>query len=371
MADSEAATPENLDSFFSLQELIKDPMVSVPKPYLRPELQTPNTFDATAAPVGSVPTIDFSMLVSMESKELELEKLHIACKEWGFFQLVNHGVSSSVMDMMKQALEDFYDLPLEEKMKCQRKPDEAEGYGAVIRTGGKLDWDDRFYIQTNPLNRRNQRLFSELPSSLRNNLESYILEMQKLAMKLLGFIAEVLNIGLQEIKEMFDDGMQSVRMTYYPPCPQPELVVGVTPHSDATGITILNQINGVDGLEIKKDGAWIPITFLPDALVVNIGDILEIMSNGLYKSIEHKVTVNSQKERKTISFFVNPKFEAEIGPVTCLLNPTNPPKYRRIVMEQYVGQYFTKKLYGKSYLELMKIKPGDQTTVLDGSRSGY
>ncbi len=75
---------------------------------------------------------------------------------------------------------------------------------------------------------------------------------------------------------MFDDGMQSVRMTYYPPCPQPELVLGIFPHSDATGITILNQINGVDGLQIKKDGVWIPVSFLEGSLVVNVGDILEV-----------------------------------------------------------------------------------------------
>lgn len=81
---------------------------------------------------------------------------------------------------------------------------------------------------------------------------------------------------MKEMEELFDDGMQSIRMTYYPPCPEPELVVGLTPHSDATGITILHQLNGVEGLEIKKDGVWIPVSFLPDAFVVNVGDIMEV-----------------------------------------------------------------------------------------------
>ena len=104
----------------------------------------------------------------------------------------------------------------------------------------------------------------------------YIGELQKLAMKLLGFMARALKLKKGEMEEFFDGGMQSVRMAYYPPCPQPDLVMGLTPHSDVSGLTILLQINGVDGLQIKKDGVWIPVSFLPDALVVNVGDILEV-----------------------------------------------------------------------------------------------
>ena len=95
-------------------------------------------------------------------------------------------------------------------------------------------------------------------------------------MTVLGLLGKATNMELKEVEDLFDDGMQSIRMTYYPPCPQPELVVGLTPHSDASGITILNQVNGVEGLEIKKDGVWIPVTFLPDAFVVNVGDIMEV-----------------------------------------------------------------------------------------------
>lgn len=77
---------------------------------------------------------------------------------------------------------------------------------------------------------------------------------------------------------LFKEGMQAMRMNYYPPCPQPEQVIGLTPHSDAVGITILLQLNEVEGLQIKKDGIWIPIKPLPNAFIVNIGDILEVIS---------------------------------------------------------------------------------------------
>lgn len=100
-------------------------------------------------------------------------------------------------------------------------------------------------------------------------------------MTLLGFIAKALKLEEGEIERLVDDGMQAVRMTYYPPCPRPDLVMGLTPHSDATVITILLQVNGVDGLQIKKGGLWVPVSFLPDALVVNVGDVLEVPLNFL------------------------------------------------------------------------------------------
>lgn len=89
-------------------------------------------------------------------------------------------------------------------------------------------------------------------------------------------MAETLRIDKKEMMEMFKNGLQTTRMTYYPPCPKPEVVMGLTPHSDATGITILLQVNGVEGLQVKKDGIWFPVSILPHALVVNVGDVLEV-----------------------------------------------------------------------------------------------
>ncbi|CAK7350319.1 unnamed protein product [Dovyalis caffra] len=362
-----SANSDSLDihSVFSVQELIKEPIISVPQQYVHLNQQNPTVSEFTG-PLPTLPTIDFKQLVSVDTTDLELERLHSTCKEWGFFQLVNHEVCSSLMDELNHEIKQFYNLPLEEKMKYMVRPDDFQGYGKA-KLEEKLDWGDRFYLITNPVHHRKPHLFPELPPSLRNTLECYLLELQRLAMKLLGFIAEALKMDLKEIEEMFDDGMQSVRMTYYPPCPQPENVIGLRPHSDATGITILNQVNGVDGLQIKKDGFWIPVKFIPDALVVNVGDILEIMSNGVYNSIEHRATINSEKERISIAYFVNPKFEAEVGPATSLINPQSPPLFRSMRMEKYVKDFFSRKLCGKSFLEHMKIESTEEATLLDGN----
>lgn len=108
-------------------------------------------------------------------------------------------------------------------------------------------------------------------------MEAYSLEVHKLAMKVLSLVAQNLGIEVEEMRMLFEEGMQSIRMNYYPPCPQPELVMGLSPHSDPGGLTILLQVNEANGLEIKKDGVWIPIVPLPNAFIVNVGDSLEVI----------------------------------------------------------------------------------------------
>ncbi|XP_047952314.1 protein SRG1-like [Salvia hispanica] len=147
------------------------------------------------------------------------------------------------------------------------------------------------------------------------------------------------------MEEMFEDGMQSVRMNYYPPCPEPDKVIGLMPHSDGSAVTILLQIN--------KDGIWMPVKFLKKALVVNLGDIVEVLSNGLYKSIEHRATVNSEKERISLGMFFNPNFDANVGPSPALLG-NQMPIFRTISMKEYVNGFFSRRLQGK-FLDTMRI----------------
>ncbi|CAH1439487.1 unnamed protein product [Lactuca virosa] len=150
---------------------------------------------------------------------------------------------------------------------------------------------------------------------------------------------------------LFKEGMQAMRMNYYPPCPQPEQVIGLTPHSDAVGITILLQLNEVEGLQIKKDGIWIPIKPLPNAFIVNIGDILEIVTNGQYKSIEHRAIVNSEKERLSIATFLSPNLDGDLGPAPSLITPDTPPKFKRVSVVDFSKDLFSKELNRKTFIE--------------------
>ncbi|KAK3011296.1 hypothetical protein RJ639_011471 [Escallonia herrerae] len=365
-----------------VQELAQEPISNIPQQYVQENQEPAMPTDGDgASSLPTMPVVDLNRLIERETKDSELERLHTVCKEWGMFQLVNHGVSISLVEKLKSEIKNFYESPLEERTRYKIRPGDFEGYGQTILHSAdqKVDWADRFYMMTNPIHRRKPHLMPELPSSFRSSLslslslslstrsnthshtltlESYFSELQKLSMTLFGLMAEALKMDKIEIEGMFEDGLQSVRMNYYPPCPQPEQVIGLTPHSDATGITILLQVNGVEGLQVKKDGVWLPVKFLPDAFVVNLGDIMEILSNGLYNSIEHRATVNSTTERISIAMFFNPKIEAEVGPALSLTNSKNPPLFKRVLQEEYLKDFFSRKLNGKFFLEHMKIKTG-------------
>jgi isopenicillin N synthase-like dioxygenase len=90
---------------------------------------------------------------------------------------------------------------------------------------------------------------------------------------------KALKMKRNELLEFFEDPGQGIRMNYYPPCPEPENVIGLNPHSDSGALTILLQVNEVEGLQIRKDGMWIPIKPLSNAFVINIGDMLEVIDN--------------------------------------------------------------------------------------------
>ncbi|KAJ0080709.1 hypothetical protein Patl1_10261 [Pistacia atlantica] len=257
----------------SVQELAKQPIVDIPPRYIRSHEDPPIATHDSCLP--SVPVIDLQKLASVD---YELERLHLACKEWGFFQVINHGVSTSLLEKFKMEIENFFKLPYEEKKQLWQEPDNHEGFGQlfVVSEDQKLDWSDMFYITTLPLNLRNTQLFNKLPPNLREVLETYSMEVKKLAMGILDHMAKALNMDCEEMRDMLNDGVQSMRMNYYPPYPEPEKAIGFTPHSDAEALTILYQFNDTEGLQIHKDGRWIPVTRLPNAFVVNIGDIMEV-----------------------------------------------------------------------------------------------
>ncbi|ESR55568.1 protein SRG1 [Citrus sinensis] len=342
-----------------VQELAKNATLVVPPRYIRAD-QDATTIISDDALVSKLPVIDMQSLLSEELMDSELAKLDSACKEWGFFQMVNHGVSSAFLEKVKKEVQEFFNLSMEEKKKYWQRPGDVEGFGQsnVVSEEQKLDWSDTFIMISLPENLRKPHLFPKLPLPLRDTLEVYSMQLKSLAMNLILKMGKVLNIKDQEMRNFFENGMQVMRMNYYPPCPQPEKVVGLTPHSDGCGLTILLQINEVEGLQIKKDRMWIPLTPLPNAFVVNVGDIMEIITNGKYRSIEHRATVNSVHERHSIAAFYYARYDGEVYPASSLISENTPSLFRRLTVEEYLRRRLARELSGKSYLDVLRIQHG-------------
>ncbi|MED6188361.1 hypothetical protein PIB30_085238 [Stylosanthes scabra] len=125
--------------------------------------------------------------------------------------------------------------------------------------------------------------------------------------------------------------------------------MGLNPHSHAGALTILLQANDVEGLQ------WIPVKPLPNAFIINVGDALEIMTKGIYESIEHRATVNANKERISIATFFVPSRGSIIGPAPNLVTPETPAIFTSISCEEYYHGYLSKELRGKDFVNSLKI----------------
>lgn len=338
----------------NVQALASRNLKDVPLRYIRPEAE----FEQVSIDESlHIPVIDMCKLIDDQlCHDDELAKLHLACKHWGFFQLINHGVSQEVINKMKTETEEFFKLPLEEKKAYAQLPNDIEGYGQafVVSEEQKLDWGDMLFLLPRPVSQRNMRFWPHNPTSFRATLDKYSSEVEGVSISLFRLIAKNLGLKQERLTDFFEYGTQGVRMNYYPPCVRANKVIGLAPHSDATGLTLLVQVNDVQGLQVKKNGNWVLVTPIPGAFIVNIGDIIEILSNGEYKSIEHRAVVNPEHKRLSIAAFHSPGIDTKIGPLTDVVKDGN-PNYKTVSGEEYVRLNVTSKLDGKSTLDQMKF----------------
>ncbi|XP_010050484.1 probable 2-oxoglutarate/Fe(II)-dependent dioxygenase [Eucalyptus grandis] len=121
-------------------------------------------------------------------------------------------------------------------------------------------------------------------------------------------------------------------MNYYPVCPELERAIGLLPHADTTGITLLMECDNIPGLQVlSKDNRWGMVPPIPGSIVVNLGQIMEVYNNGVYRALDHRVVVNKEKERASIATFCYPSPSLLVGPPTQLLAATRlPPIYQTL-----------------------------------------
>ena len=166
-------------------------------------------------------------------------------------------------------------------------------------------------------------------------------------------------LGVEEIDKTTEIKLMAspiLSLNYYPCCPSPELTVGVGRHSDISTITILLQ-DETGGLYMRgtSEDSWIHVPPVTGALVINIGDVLQIMSNDKYKSIEHRAIADRSKNRVSIPFFVNPGSDATIGPPPEVLASGETPLYKNVVYSDYFKHFVSKGHDGKNTVEFAKI----------------
>ncbi|KAJ7980247.1 2-oxoglutarate (2OG) and Fe(II)-dependent oxygenase superfamily protein [Quillaja saponaria] len=343
-----------------VQELRKAKPSTIPERFVRDRTERPAQV-ATLSQSSDIPIIDFSKLSrgNKEISHMEILQLTAACEEWGFFQVINHGVDLNLLESIEKTAMDFFMLPLEEKQKYPMAPGTVQGYGQafVFSDDQKLDWCNMFALGIEPQYIRDPKLWPKRPASFSETVEVYSKEVRKLCQNLLEYIAISLGLKGDVFENLFGVAVQAIRMNYYPPCSRPDLVLGMSPHSDGSALTVLQQGKGSSvGLQIFKDKKWVPVQPIHNALVINIGDSIEVLTNGKYKSVEHRAVTHNEKDRLSIVTFYAPSYDVEIGPMRELVDENNPCKYRRFNHGEYSKHYVTNKLQGKKTLDFAKTQ---------------
>ncbi|EMS59218.1 Protein SRG1 [Triticum urartu] len=332
-----------------------------------------------------LPLVDMARLLDSESSEAETAKLGSACRHWGFFQLTNHGVDESVVQGMKDSAMQFFRLPLEKKNALAVHAGSLGGFGHHF-TGSsrKLDWAESLILATQQNGQTSMNLWPADPPTFgsffhlniwvffssvtrplllcllrlirppayntRDALEKYSLEMSGLTRRLLGFMASDLGVEREALDGAFRGKTQSVAMHHYPPCRHPDKVIGITPHHDGLGLALLLHVDDTPGLQVKRDGRWFPLDPLPGALVVNVGDILQVLTNGEYRSAEHRVLVDAERGRATVVMFQDASVAGTVKPLPGL----GEARYREIEYGEYVKGNFRGLAEGTRFVDSLQ-----------------
>ncbi|XP_062205367.1 probable 2-oxoglutarate-dependent dioxygenase SLC1 [Phragmites australis] len=277
---------------------------------------------------AKLPVVNLARLRDPSERAAVLETLDAACRDYGFFQVVDHGVEREVIGGMLDVARRFFELPLAERERYM-----SSDVWATVRYGTSFNqakdtvlcWRDFLKLLSCQPLCAVVSSWPDTPNDLREVASRFAMASHGLFMELMEAALEALGIPGRGVLGELVVGHSQIMMNCYPACPQPELTLGLPPHSDYGLLTLLLQDH--EGLQVMHDGRWLTVDPVPGSFIVNVGDHFEIYSNGRYKSVLHRVRVNSTRARFSVASFHCLPAERMIGPAAELVDEDNPRQY--------------------------------------------
>ncbi|XP_051129766.1 1-aminocyclopropane-1-carboxylate oxidase homolog 1-like [Andrographis paniculata] len=336
-------------------------ILKLPRIFVRPpeDLSKDLSCNINNTPI-QVPVIDMADFQADTWRRRRIvEQVRAASETWGFFQVVNHGIPQSVLDDVINGVREFHEQDLEKK-KLFYTRDTSKALRLCCNhdlfKAATAGWRDTLSVSFPAFDPDLHR--HELPPSFSKSIVEYSKHVETLGNILFGLLSEALGLETGYLEKMECSKGHRLHGHYYPACPEPHLAIGTTQHSDAGFLTILLQNQITSALQVLYKGQWIDIQPTPGGLVINIGDLLQLVSNGKFKSNQHRAIAKGIGPRISIAcFFSGPLMNVEkiYGPIEELISDENPAVYKELVLGEYVKRFITTSLETFRALDCYKL----------------
>ena len=308
----------------------------------------------------AIPIVDIRSSTSAVDDPVIATLLNAALSQFGFCYISGHTIDTEVTQNLLNSARKFHLLPIAKKKRLKINPyhrgyiesESSQTITSSIESAAQPNRSESFMVmrETLPSDPRfGSQLFGPnqwpdtLIPELKKHCTAYAEAMEKLSLELVQRLGVALGLGPNALLELFNDPTYFLRLIKYPPLnpndsPAP---FGSAPHTDHGFMTLVLQ-DDTAGLEVlSSNGRWMPVNPVPNTLVLNVADMLSIISNGRWKSTPHRVILGPQP-RESTAFFFDPDFDAKINPLVEIRNSDNrsdPIRYGDYILQRFGQNY--------------------------------
>lgn len=306
----------------------------------------------------TIPVLDLQDFIrgSASQRTDFVQTLGRALEEIGFFAIANHGVDSGLIEKAYSLSRGFFDLPVDTKRKYEIEGMKGQrGYTSFGKEHAKDSKapDLKEFWHVGPQVSEAHPMYKEYPQNVwvqeladfKPTLLQLYQQLEECSMRLLEACSLFIDRPQNFLRQLAEDGNSILRIIHYPPVPEDAHPASIraAAHEDINLITLLCE-STAGGLELlQRDGSWLPVHSLQGQIIVDSGDMIQNLTNGLFKSTTHRVVNpdDSRERRFSMPFFVHPRSEVSLSPLKECVDRTGGQKRFPDIL---AGEYLEKRL---------------------------